>query len=110
MIRGLSGMAIAAGCFFALIIIAIAVIFLRLPDVQELKGCLTTALYHVHLCESDPSYTPLGQISPYIIGAIIMSEDASFYAHQGVDVDEMKESIKKDVNELRFARGGSTIT
>lgn len=67
--------------------------------------------------ERDPTpyrirqYTvPLSRISRYLRWAVVVSEDASFYSHQGVDLDEMRASIETDVEEKRFARGGSTIT
>jgi monofunctional biosynthetic peptidoglycan transglycosylase len=42
--------------------------------------------------------------------AVRITEDASFYWHKGIDFEEIKESIKRDIREKRFARGGSTIT
>src|ERR1700677_3267692 len=103
---------ILASClaFISLVAMVLTGLFLSLPDAKTLKGCVTTELYHVHLCDTDPHYTPLNQISPNIIGAVIMSEDASFYSHPGVDVEEMKLSFQKDWEEKRFARGASTIT
>ncbi len=85
-------------------------IFATMPSADELKGCMTTAMYKVHLCDKDPGFAQLDSISPFIIGAVIMSEDASFYSHEGVDMNELKESAIKDFNQGRFARGGSTIT
>lgn len=96
--------------FISLVVIGLAGLFLSLPDAKLLKGCLTTELYHVYLCDASPHYVPLAEISPNIIGAVIMSEDASFYSHPGVDLAEMKISFEKDLDEQRFARGASTIT
>ncbi len=42
--------------------------------------------------------------------AVRITEDASFYWHKGIDFEEIKESLKRDLREKRFARGGSTIT
>jgi monofunctional glycosyltransferase len=42
--------------------------------------------------------------------AVLISEDASFFSHTGVDVRELQESLKKDWETGSFARGGSTIT
>lgn len=39
-----------------------------------------------------------------------ISEDANFYFHNGVDLDELEESIKKNFEKGEFSRGGSTIT
>lgn len=92
------------------LILAVAVIFLTTPDVDKLKGCLVTQMYKVNLCDSNPGFVQLSQVSPYIIGAVIMSEDASFYFHEGVDVTEIKESFMKNLMAGKFVRGGSTIT
>lgn len=42
--------------------------------------------------------------------AVRISEDASFYDHNGIDYEELKASIKKNFEKGRLARGGSTIT
>lgn len=39
-----------------------------------------------------------------------MSEDDKFFNHSGVDWDEFKKSLKKNLQAGKFARGGSTIT
>lgn len=56
------------------------------------------------------TWIPLSQISPFLIHAVIVSEDGTFYEHDGVDWYEMKESVQKDIEKGRAARGGSTIT
>ncbi len=55
-------------------------------------------------------WAPMSGISDYVIAAVISSEDTSFYSHQGVDFHELKEAIKKDIKEKRWARGASTLT
>jgi monofunctional biosynthetic peptidoglycan transglycosylase len=42
--------------------------------------------------------------------AVRITEDASFYKHNGVDFVEFWESVKKNIEEGELARGGSTIT
>ncbi len=42
--------------------------------------------------------------------AVIVSEDGSFYDHNGFDWYELKQSLKKDLKTGHFSRGGSTIT
>jgi len=49
-------------------------------------------------------------ISDNLKKAILLSEDAAFFSHKGIDVQELKEAIKKDWETLSFKRGGSTIT
>jgi monofunctional biosynthetic peptidoglycan transglycosylase len=51
-----------------------------------------------------------GAISEHIKKAVLISEDAGFYSHKGVDVTELKAAFKKDLETLSFSRGGSTIT
>ncbi len=57
-----------------------------------------------------PSWIGLDAISNQLIGAVISSEDTSFFGHSGVDFHELKESLKKDLKEKRWARGASTLT
>jgi monofunctional biosynthetic peptidoglycan transglycosylase len=51
-----------------------------------------------------------GAISDQLKKAILISEDAGFFSHKGVDVNELKEAIKTDWETMSFKRGGSTIT
>jgi monofunctional biosynthetic peptidoglycan transglycosylase len=55
-------------------------------------------------------WVALEEISERILQAVIMAEDASFYTHHGFDLYEIKESIRKNWERRRFARGASTIT
>jgi len=56
------------------------------------------------------SWVPLARISRHLIHAVLASEDQTFFEHEGVDWKAIEESIEKDVQRGRFARGGSTIT
>ena len=55
-------------------------------------------------------WVPYGAISEHLKKAVLISEDASFFSHTGVDIKELQEALKKDWDTARFARGGSTIT
>jgi monofunctional biosynthetic peptidoglycan transglycosylase len=57
-------------------------------------------------------YQPVsyGKISPYLRRAVLVAEDNSFYEHEGVDVEGMKEALQKDWKKKKLAGGGSTIT
>ena len=55
-------------------------------------------------------WEPYGAISENLKKAILLSEDASFFSHNGVDVEELKEALKEDLETGSFRRGGSTIT
>jgi monofunctional glycosyltransferase len=67
-------------------------------------------MYEVHLCTSDSNYVKLHAISPYMIHAVIVSEDGSFYSHEGFDWHEMQASFEQDLRSGRIERGGSTLT
>ncbi|HLG93226.1 MAG TPA: monofunctional biosynthetic peptidoglycan transglycosylase [candidate division Zixibacteria bacterium] len=49
-------------------------------------------------------------ISPYLVGAVLVSEDINFWEHSGYDWEEIKRAIRTDIKKGRFARGASTIT
>jgi monofunctional biosynthetic peptidoglycan transglycosylase len=55
-------------------------------------------------------FVPLSAVSRHLIHAVISSEDQKFFGHEGVDWKAVQESIDKNVQKRRFARGGSTIT
>ena len=51
-----------------------------------------------------------GRISPNLRRAVLVSEDNEFYEHQGVDVEAMREAMKRDLKRRKITHGGSTIT
>jgi monofunctional biosynthetic peptidoglycan transglycosylase len=55
-------------------------------------------------------WIPLEQISERLVQAVIMGEDAGFWVHNGFDFYEIKESIRRNIERGRYARGASTIT
>lgn len=88
----------------------IGVFLLTLPSVKDLSKCIVTTMNKVELCASKDTYTPLPYISPLIVDAIVASEDAMFFSHQGFDWYEIKESFKANLKAGKMVRGGSTIT
>jgi monofunctional glycosyltransferase len=58
----------------------------------------------------EQSWVPLARVSRHLIHAVLSSEDQGFFGHEGVDWKAIEESIEKNVQKGRFARGGSTIT
>lgn len=55
-------------------------------------------------------WVPISRISKNLINAVIVSEDGMFYEHDGVDWYELEESIIKNLEKGKAARGGSTIS
>lgn len=58
----------------------------------------------------NPNFTPLEQVSKLLESSVLTSEDPSFYQHAGFIQDAFKQSIQKNFEEHKFARGGSTIS
>jgi monofunctional glycosyltransferase len=112
---------IAVLLLVALPVSFIVYFFLSLPDVSYLKteNPKNTALMEISLQQAlqdkkkyriKQEWVSFQNIPDLLKKAVRIAEDASFYAHEGVDFDELKESIKKNWEEGRYARGGSTIT
>ena len=59
---------------------------------------------------SNPKYTPLNQISPYLQKCVLTTEDPSFFSHRGFIKEAFKQSIVKKIRTRKFSRGGSTIS
>lgn len=60
--------------------------------------------------ESNPNYTPLNEISPYLRKSVLTTEDPSFFSHRGFINEAFKQSIIKNIKTKKFSRGGSTIS
>ena len=64
----------------------------------------------VFVGESNPFYTPLSEISPYLRKSVLTTEDPSFFSHRGFINEAFKQSIIKNIKTKKFSRGGSTIS
>ena len=95
--------------------------YYSLPDVAVLKqrNPRTTALMdlrdHEYKNRGGPSprqqiWVSYGAISEHLKKAILISEDAGFFSHKGIDLNELQAALKKDWETMSFSRGGSTIT
>ncbi len=105
----------------ALLLIMGLLFWLSLPDVEYLKtkNPRTTALMEQRKAEAAAQHKKyrirqrwvrFRSIPKALKQAVRISEDASFYKHEGVDFEELKVSIERDLREGKLARGGSTIT
>ncbi|GAA4103154.1 biosynthetic peptidoglycan transglycosylase [Mucilaginibacter panaciglaebae] len=59
---------------------------------------------------SNPNYTPLEDISPYLRNAVMTAEDPTFYKNHGFVEKAIRQSIITDIKKHEFKRGGSTIS
>jgi len=96
-------------------------IYLSLPDVGDLEknNPRSTALMLQRFREAKQSQRQLvirhkwvsfDQIPKLLKDTIRVTEDAAFYQHQGVDLNELKVAIKKNWQKGQYVRGASTIT
>ena len=56
------------------------------------------------------AWVSYNNISPHLRNAVLIAEDSAFFQHPGYDLEQIKESAKRNWREKRFARGASTIT
>jgi monofunctional glycosyltransferase len=56
------------------------------------------------------TWVPYDRISPVLRRAVLTAEDDAFYQHGGLDWGELRAAARRDLEERRVARGGSTIT
>ena len=56
------------------------------------------------------TYTPLAKTSPYMVAAVISTEDSQFYSHPGFDLLAIGRAIWQNLGAGGGASGASTIT
>ncbi len=113
MVRGALGT--AAVCFAV-----VTYGWLTLPDVRALRTEVppTTAFMRLRYAESvaagkppafSQRYVRYSRISPSLVRAVLVAEDAAFFSHDGIDYDELRASIEGNYRFWQW-RGASTIT
>ena len=55
-------------------------------------------------------WVPLKKISPYVIKAVLISEDDKFWKHEGFDAEALESAFEKNLKSGKFGFGGSTIS
>jgi hypothetical protein len=56
------------------------------------------------------AWTDLDDISPFMIAAVLTTEDGAFYRHHGFNHNAIRSSVAANLKARRFVRGASTIT
>jgi monofunctional biosynthetic peptidoglycan transglycosylase len=98
-----------------------AFIYITLPDVRSLRATnpSTTAFIELRAREAHArgeqprriqKWIDYARVSPNLKRAVLVTEDSRFWTHEGIDFDELKESMEVNIERMEFARGGSTIT
>ena len=112
--RGILG-AVAVG--FAYVVYSC----LTLPDVRRLRTAnpSTTAFIELRAGEARVNgrtprrvqqWASYGRLSQDLKRAVLIAEDDAFWQHEGIDVEQLQESLQLDWARGRMLRGGSTIT
>ena len=58
----------------------------------------------------DYRFVPYTRIAETLKRAVLVAEDSGFWAHEGVEMDALKESLEASLARGEIVRGGSTIT
>lgn len=90
----------------------------KTQDVSALKPGIetTTIIYDQHDQEAGRlrgqkgTFVTLDEISPYMVDAVIASEDRRFYDHRGFDIKGMTRAFLGILKRGRIVGGGSTLT
>ena len=109
-------LAVAAGCFGVL-----AYVYVTLPDVRVLARTNPKDTAFMRLRKDEAAlngrtarqvqrWVPYSRISQNLKRAVLVAEDDAFFQHEGVDFDQLRESIEVDLTRGRAVRGASTIT
>lgn len=105
----------------AVLFASVVYVWLTLPDVRALRTRTpsTTAFMRLRSAEAiangrHPAFRQrivrYNHISPELVRAVLVAEDAGFFGHDGVDYGELKESVQINLFRWQFVRGASTIT
>ncbi|HET9264409.1 MAG TPA: monofunctional biosynthetic peptidoglycan transglycosylase [Vicinamibacterales bacterium] len=98
-----------------------AYLYLTLPDVRVLRteNPEETAFMRIRADEARRRgekprrmyrWVGYGRISANLKRAVLVAEDAAFWTHTGIDIEQIKESMEINMERMEFARGASTIT
>jgi monofunctional biosynthetic peptidoglycan transglycosylase len=96
-------------------------LWVRLPDPAPFarKNPRSTALIEQRRAEAGEarrrfaprqSWVALDRISPRLVQAVILSEDAKFFGHEGFDWGAIQDAAEAGWEKGHFTRGASTIT
>jgi monofunctional glycosyltransferase len=99
----------------------VAYAYLTLPDVRVLAGTnpVSTAFIELRRDEAHAEgksftlrrrWVPYGRISSHLKRAVIVAEDSAFFEHEGLDYEQIKESLEATLEDGGPMRGASTIT
>lgn len=84
---------------------------------DRFSGSFTYRTYHPDGTQDDtttgpgtPDWTDLDAISPFMVAAVLTTEDGAFYKHHGFNHAAIRGAVQANLKARRFVRGASTIT
>ncbi len=100
---------------------SLAWLYLTLPDVRVLATTNpdTTAFIEIRRDQAHDAgrsftlrrrWVPYNRISNHLKRAVIVAEDSAFFEHEGLDYQQIRESIEDSLEDGGAIRGASTIT
>src|SRR5918992_1033804 len=104
---------------FAVAFGVLAFTYLTLPDVRLLRTSnpQSTAFMELRARETRArgqaprrvqQWVPYSRISPSLKRAVLVAEDGAFWTHDGLDYDQIKESMEVNLARREFVRGASS--
>jgi hypothetical protein len=64
----------------------------------------------IEVSPASPDFIALRDVPPLFVRTLLLSEDAGFYGHRGIDLHELPTALLTDWSRGGAARGASTIT
>lgn len=110
-----------AATLAAVAFLAVAYVYLTLPDVRPLATTNPTSTAFMELRAREAAdegktlrhvhrWVPYARISPTLRRAVLVAEDDAFFEHEGVDLEQLRKVVEEDLAKGKAARGASTIT
>lgn len=96
-------------------------VYLTLPDVRPLATVNPASTAFMRMREAEAlregrkprrqwRWVAYSRISAQLKRAVLVAEDSAFWQHEGIDLDQIRESMEVNWERREFARGASTIT
>ena len=115
---------------FAAIVVVISLVFTLIsagaigymPPIEDLENPIDKYASQVYSTDNEllgtysqskenRIYSNYDQLSPYLVQALVATEDARFYGHSGIDLDAVSRAVvKRVIFQQESGGGGSTIS
>ncbi len=105
----------------AFVYVTLTALYFTLPDIRPLAANppVTTAFMELRARQARAEgktprrvqrWAPYARIAPALKRAVLVAEDSGFFEHDGVDYDQLRDSIEVNLERFEFSRGASTLT